>query len=50
MLKQQKEKTNKPKKHLLMQDMNIIGNLMKRKRYLNYNLIGHKKHITALDC
>ena len=32
-----------------MMDLNVLQNMTIRKRYQNYNLVGHKKMITALD-
>ena len=32
-----------------MQDMNVVRNVLARKRFQNYNLIGHSKMVTALD-
>ena len=32
-----------------MKDANLTANLMKKKRYLSYNLLGHEKQITCID-
>lgn len=48
----QKNKSSKePKtiKELLMEELNVVGNLTSRKRYQTFNLVGHSKMISALD-
>lgn len=44
-----KNKSSKTVKELLMEELNVVGNLTTRKRYQTFNLIGHSKMISALD-
>jgi WD40 repeat protein len=30
--------------------MKVIGNMTQKKRYQNYNLDGHQRQITCMDC
>ena len=32
-----------------MDELNVVGNLTQKRKYLTYNLVGHVKHITSLD-
>lgn len=34
---------------MLMNEYNVIHNLTLRKRYQNFNLVGHEKMITCMD-
>ena len=46
---QKKAEKAKSKKQLLMIELNVVQNVMERKRFQTYNLVGHTKMITALD-
>ena len=57
LIQDEKDVSNKSKppkepksiKELLMEELNVVGNLTSRKRYQTFNLIGHSKMISALD-
>lgn len=49
-LQRLKDKYSKtPIKELLMDELNVVGNLTSKGRFLTYHLVGHSKMITALD-
>ena len=36
-------------KELLMSELNVVSNLVSKKRYMSYNLVGHTKMISCMD-